>query len=95
MSFSFHATQEARFRFLHLSNLLAKPREDVSTKGFAAEHNVWVYWIARPTLCFYRSIETWPQVNLQILEPRPSVTLADCQYALPQEATPFLELVDK
>ncbi len=84
-----------RLVFVFYTNLWAKPREDVSTKGFATEHNVWVYWIARPPLCFYRPVETWPQVNLQILEPRPSVMLADCQYALPQEAVLFLELVDK
>ncbi|NPA07230.1 MAG: hypothetical protein GXO54_07530 [Chloroflexi bacterium] len=57
-----------------LKDRLKDPRE----ANFAEENNAWVQWVVRPTLCYYKPIETWREVGLQVLAPREDVDRERC-----------------
>ena len=38
--------------------------------SFAAENDLWVVWVAAPTLCYYEPLETLRDVYIQLLVPR-------------------------
>ncbi len=52
-----------------------------SEAQFAEENNAWVHWVSGPLLCYYAVEHTLPEVNVQILSPRPEPV--DCAGELP------------
>jgi len=71
--------QEGRF-LLIITQPLSTPKKG-SDYQFGEENNAWVRWVANPLLCYYRVKQTFPEVNVQLLVPRPEA--ADCSKELP------------
>jgi hypothetical protein len=76
-------TDLASKRFsLIISDPLRRPTKD-SEAAFGEENNYWVDWVVKPTLCYYVPIETFTEVQIQLLVPREGD--ADCSSKLPFE----------
>ncbi len=69
-----------RFRLI-VSEPLKPFAHQADAHNFAEEHNAWTYWVARPTLCFYRPLFTDWEVGVQLLVPRPQSD--DCRPYVP------------
>lgn len=59
---------------------LRTPVKD-STSEFGEENNAWVEWVSIPVLCYYQEIQTYKEVNVMLLVPKPVPD--DCSEYLP------------
>lgn len=59
---------------------LRTPVKD-SSYEFGEENNAWVKWVSIPVLCYYQEIQTFKEVNVQLLVPKPVPD--DCSTYLP------------
>ena len=41
--------------------------------NFGEENDAWVYWVAKPTLCFYKPLMTFKSVGVELLVPRNNI----------------------
>lgn len=55
---------------LIISEPLRTPIKD-STYEFGEENNAWVEWVSIPVLCYYQEIQTYKEVNVMLLVPKP------------------------
>ena len=59
----------ASHRFsLIITSPLNRRLNDVENQ-FSEENNAWVKWVAKPLLCYYRPLETYKRVDVQLLVP--------------------------
>ena len=79
--------QQRRFSLI-VTEVLKVDWEDPTKHDFAEEHNAWVRWVAKPTLCYYKPIATFRELNVQVLEPRPLPLTRNCTAQLPIAITP-------
>ena len=42
-----------------------------SSFEFGEENNAWVEWVSIPVLCYYQEIQTYKEVNVMLLIPKP------------------------
>jgi hypothetical protein len=66
---------------LIITEPLRTPVKD-STYEFGEENNAWVKWVSIPVLCYYEEIQTYKEVNIMLLVPKPVPD--DCSQYLPQ-----------
>jgi hypothetical protein len=59
---------------------LRTPVKD-STYEFGEENNAWVKWVSIPVLCYYQEIQTYKEVNVMLLVPKPVPD--DCSNYMP------------
>ncbi|NOH00742.1 MAG: hypothetical protein HND47_01555 [Chloroflexi bacterium] len=59
---------------------LRTPVKD-SSYEFGEENNAWVKWVSIPVLCYYQEIQTFKEVNVQLLVPK--AVPDDCSEYLP------------
>lgn len=55
---------------LIISEPLRTPIKD-NTYEFGEENNAWVEWVSIPVLCYYQEIQTYKEVNVMLLVPKP------------------------
>lgn len=55
---------------LIITEPLRTPLKDSSFE-FGEENNAWVEWVSIPTLCYYQEIQTYKEVNVMLLVPKP------------------------
>ncbi|GAB4570948.1 MAG: hypothetical protein Fur0017_18650 [Anaerolineales bacterium] len=55
---------------LIISEPLRTPIKD-DTYEFGEENNAWVEWVSIPVLCYYQEIQTYKEVNVMLLVPKP------------------------
>jgi hypothetical protein len=67
---------------LIITSPLRTPIKD-SEYGFGEENNAWVYWIARPVLCYYEEKDMLTEVKVELLVPRTDAT--QCGASLPKQ----------
>lgn len=77
---SFYADLASHRFTLIISEPLRNPVKD-SSYQFGEENNAWVTWVSSPVLCYYEPIETFKEVNVQLLVPRAEPV--DCSDQLP------------
>lgn len=65
---------------LIITEPLRTPVKD-NTYEFGEENNAWVKWVSIPVLCYYEEIQTYKEVNLMLLVPRPVPD--DCSQYMP------------
>lgn len=65
---------------LIVTELLRTPVKD-STFEFGEENNAWVEWVSIPVLCYYQEIQTYREVNVMLLVPKPVPD--DCSQYIP------------
>jgi hypothetical protein len=71
----------ARQRFsLIVTEPLRTPVKD-SSYEFGEENNAWVKWVSIPVLCYYQEVQTFKEVGVQLLIPKPVPD--DCSEYLP------------
>ena len=59
----------ASHRFsLIITSPLNRRLNDIENQ-FSEENNAWVKWVAKPLLCYYRPLETYKRVDVQLLVP--------------------------
>jgi hypothetical protein len=67
---SFYADlRRGRFALI-VSDVLRAPRKGESD-SYGEENNAWVRWVVKPVLCYYQPLETFANVRVQLLAPRP------------------------
>ncbi|MBN8657636.1 MAG: hypothetical protein J0M11_18030 [Anaerolineae bacterium] len=66
---------------LIITEPLRTPVKD-STYEFGEENNAWVKWVSIPVLCYYEEIQTYKEVNIMLLVPKPVPD--DCSQYIPQ-----------
>ncbi|MEN9563104.1 MAG: hypothetical protein RIR73_1348, partial [Chloroflexota bacterium] len=71
---------DQRFSLI-ITEPLRTPVKD-STYEFGEENNAWVKWVSIPVLCYYEEIQTYKEVNIMLLAPKPVPD--DCSQYLPQ-----------
>jgi hypothetical protein len=81
----FYADLEARRFSLIISEPLRAPVKD-SNYQFGEENNAWVEWVVEPVLCYYEEIETYRNVQIQLLVPKQGDV--DCASQLPVTLEP-------
>lgn len=59
---------DQRFAMIVSQPLFIQEQDDASR--FSEENNAWVKWVAEPLLCYYAPVETFPEVQVQLLVPR-------------------------
>jgi hypothetical protein len=59
---------------------LRTPVKD-SASEFGEENNAWVEWVSIPVLCYYQEIQTYKEVNVMLLVPKPAPD--DCSQYIP------------
>jgi hypothetical protein len=59
---------------------LRTPVKD-STSEFGEENNAWVNWVSIPVLCYYQEVQTYKEVNVMLLIPKPVPD--DCSQYIP------------
>lgn len=59
---------------------LRTPVKD-SSYEFGEENNAWVKWVSIPVLCYYQEVQTFKEVGVQLLIPKPAPD--DCSEYLP------------
>ncbi len=59
---------------------LRTPVKD-STFEFGEENNAWVNWVSIPVLCYYQEVQTYKEVNVMLLIPKPVPD--DCSQYIP------------
>jgi len=59
---------------------LRTPVKD-SSYEFGEENNAWVKWVSIPVLCYYEEVQTYKEVNVMLLIPKPAP--GDCSAYLP------------
>lgn len=52
-----------------------------SSYEFGEENNAWVKWVSIPVLCYYQEIQTYKDVNVMLLVPKPAPD--DCSQYIP------------
>lgn len=67
---------------LIISEPLRTPVKD-SSYEFGEENNAWVSWVSIPVLCYYQEIQTFKEVNVMLLVPKPVPD--DCSEFMPKE----------
>lgn len=67
---------------LIISEPLRTPVKD-SSYEFGEENNAWVSWVSIPVLCYYQEIQTFKEVNVMLLVPKPVPD--DCSEFMPQQ----------
>ena len=72
----------ARRFSLIISEPLRAPVKD-SSYQFGEENNAWVKWVVEPVLCYYEPIETYKNVQIQLLVPKQGDL--DCSSELPAQ----------
>lgn len=77
---SFYKDLAAHRFSLIVTEPLRTPVKD-SSYEFGEENNAWVKWVSIPVLCYYEEIQTYKEVNVQLLVPK-SVP-EDCSAYLP------------
>lgn len=65
---------------LIITEPLRTPVKD-STYEFGEENNAWVKWVSIPVLCYYQEIQTYKEVNVMLLVPKPVPD--DCSQYMP------------
>lgn len=55
---------------LIITEPLRTPIKD-SSYEFGEENNAWVKWVSIPVLCYYQEIQTYKEVNVMLLVPKP------------------------
>ena len=65
---------------LIITEPLRTPLKD-SSYEFGEENNAWVNWVSIPVLCYYREIQTYREVNVMLLVPKPVPD--DCSEYIP------------
>jgi hypothetical protein len=60
----------ANHRFSLILSEPLRTRERESDYQFGDENNIWVKWVAGPVLCYYKPLETFKEVRVQLLVPR-------------------------
>jgi hypothetical protein len=60
----------ARHRFSLIVSEPLHTRVRESEYQFGDENNAWVRWVAAPVLCYYKPLETYKAVKVQLLVPR-------------------------
>ena len=48
---------------------------------FGEENNAWVEWVSIPVRCYYQEVETYKDVNVMLLIPKPVPD--DCSQYIP------------
>lgn len=81
----YHDLAQHRFAVI-ISEPLHVLQQPADENDFAAENNVWVRWVAAPTLCYYRVEAVFPTAGAEILVPREE-PLA-CEHLLPTPSQP-------
>jgi len=79
---NFYSDLAAKRFSLIVSEPLRAPAKDSGFK-FGEESNAWVKWIVYPVLCYYEPIETFRNVQIQLLVPGQGDV--DCSSELPEE----------
>jgi len=82
---SFYADLESQRFSLIVSEPLRAPVKD-SNFEFGEENNAWVKWVVEPVLCYYEEIETFRNVQIQLLVPKQGEV--DCSSQLPVAPMP-------
>ncbi len=59
---------------------LRTPVKD-SSYEFGEENNAWVKWVSIPVLCYYEEVQTYKEVNVMLLIPKPVPD--DCSQYIP------------
>ena len=77
---SFYADLKAGRFSLIITEPLRAPVKD-SDYEFGEENNAWVKWVVEPMLCYYDEIETFRNVQIQLLVPKQGDL--DCEIQLP------------
>ena len=67
---NFYRDVTARRFSLILTEPLRTPVKD-NTYEFGEENNAWVEWVSIPVLCYYQEIQTYKEVNVMLLIPKP------------------------
>ncbi|KAA0271049.1 MAG: glycosyltransferase family 2 protein [Chloroflexi bacterium] len=70
---------------LIITEPLRTPVKDSSFE-FGEENNAWVNWVSIPVLCYYQEIQTYKEVNVMLLIPKP-VPDECSQYIPPKPST--------
>lgn len=65
---------------LIVTEILRTPLKD-SAYEFGEENNAWVDWVSIPVLCYYQEIQTYKDVNVMLLVPKPVPD--DCSQYIP------------
>ena len=65
---------------LIITEPLRTPVKDSSFE-FGEENNAWVEWVSIPVLCYYQEIQTYKEVNVMLLVPKPVPD--DCSEYIP------------
>lgn len=66
------------------SLIISEPLKLVSKDSsyqFGEENNAWVTWVSAPLLCYYEELQTYAEVNVQLLVPKSAPS--DCSQYLP------------
>ena len=82
---SFYTDLESQRFSLIISEPLRAPVKD-SNFEFGEENNAWVKWVVEPILCYYEEIETFKDVQIQLLVPKQREV--DCSSQLPVAPLP-------
>lgn len=77
---SFYSDITAQRFSLIITEPLRTPVKD-STFEFGEENNAWVEWVSIPVLCYYQEIQTYKEVNVMLLVPKPVPD--DCSQYIP------------
>ena len=65
----------ARHRFsLIVTETLKVNYKETEQGVFSEENDAWTKWVAEPTLCFYEPIETFKDVQIQLLVPKEDIS---------------------
>lgn len=79
---SFYRDITAQRFSLIITEPLRTPVKD-STFEFGEENNAWVNWVSIPVLCYYEEIQTFKEVNVQLLVPKSMPD--DCSQFIPPQ----------
>ena len=82
---SFYTDLESHRFSLIISEPLRAPVKD-SNFEFGEENNAWVKWVVEPVLCYYEEVETFKDVQIQLLVPKQGEV--DCSSQLPVAPMP-------
>lgn len=67
---SFYTNITSQYFSLIITEPLRTPLKDSSFE-FGEENNAWVEWVSIPILCYYQEVQTYKEVNVMLLVPKP------------------------
>jgi len=67
---SFYANITSQYFSLIITEPLRTPLKDNSFE-FGEENNAWVEWVSIPVVCYYQEVQTYKEVNVMLLVPKP------------------------